>query len=264
MFRDEHFNMVNDKSSQYSSLRAAEQEDAHQNAQNDVLCPNVRYCAQLQLFLDKVGVIDPSHPLKLLWDALQLGIIIAYLYFVPIKVLTGIPLVELMGQQIFTALIWIQVADVVVAANSGFYFKGSYQNNRVQVLKHYLRTNLVSDIVLLGLIICERYIWDYVLLIYFYRLVPFQGIVKKIEESFYFNHRIVQSLKLVKLLCFVVFVSHIFASMWMAVARNESHHSWMEKVNLPTDGWKNQVYILFTRSQSPKTPSLPDTPRFPL
>ena len=145
-----------------------------------------------------------------------------------------------MGARVYYSLVWLQVADMLVNADSAYYLKGKYHDEIGDVLTNYLKTNFVSDALLLALILLDQRVWSYLLLLYFYKLVPFQSIVKRIEESFYFNNRIVQQMRLLRLLCFVIFVSHVFSCFWMILARNESY-SWLSRVPFETNCWQHQV-----------------------
>ena len=172
-------------------------------------------------FLESFSVFQPSQPLKLIWDCIQLITIFCFFFFIPIKVIYNINLIDLMGTHIFFIGVAILGIDILVSANSGFYLKGFYKSERWEVLNYYLKTSFLYDFGVLLLLLIESHIWNFVLLLFFYKLKPYSLIIKRIEESFYFNINIIHYMRLGKLLAFILFVAHIFSCFWVIIGMME-------------------------------------------
>ena len=162
----------------------------------------------------------------------------------PIRIITHYNFTELMGKQLYDVGVALIGLDILMAANSGFYLKGYYKSDRWEVLQNYLKTSFLYDFGVFLLLLLERdMLWDYVLILFFYKLKPYSLMVKRIEESFYFNIKIIHYLRLAKLLFFVIFVSHIFACMWVFIAEGyEDEETWRQKVPyIDMEDWQMQV-----------------------
>lgn len=67
--------------------------------------------ARMRKFIQKIPIFEPSHPLKLLWDTLNMMSITYFLLFFPLRVTFGLPIFNSLYS---TAAICVLVIDVFV------------------------------------------------------------------------------------------------------------------------------------------------------
>ena len=75
-------------------------------------------------FLEQIPIFQPSHPLKIIWDLIQVLAICLFLFFIPIHIAVGVKMDYLMTAELRNLSIVIVFADVLVSMNTGFFEKG--------------------------------------------------------------------------------------------------------------------------------------------
>lgn len=96
-------------------------------------------------FLEQIPIFLPSHPLKIIWDFIQVLTICFFLFFIPVHIAVGVNMNELMTVELRTLAIVIVFADVLVSMNTGFFEKGVCQIDRWKVMNYYIENYFTVD-----------------------------------------------------------------------------------------------------------------------
>ena len=120
---------------------------------------------------------------------------------------------------LYTALAVI-VIDILVNLNTGYYYKGKFIMSRIKIAKNYLNNSLVIDI--LSVIPIFLYLFynlpsyfDYMMLLFFLKLINFTRTFRKLEEGIRMNFIALHSLQIIKLLFTVLLFTHVFSCIWI-------------------------------------------------
>ena len=106
----------------------------------------------------------------------------------------------------------------MVSLNTGYYEKGVYQFERSKIITYYLSIHFLSDVITnVSLLFIN--IYPYISLLFFYKVVIFLHLLKKLEETFDLSWKSKNVIKLFKLAATMLFISHIFACLWLFEAR---------------------------------------------
>ncbi|CAG9311955.1 unnamed protein product [Blepharisma stoltei] len=90
--------------------------------------------------------IQPESSWKLLWDITTMIFIVYYAITVPYRICFNVPIAGWWKYlEFFITLCFM--ADIFVCFNTGFYAKGSLQMNRKEIIKHYLKTWFLFDLI---------------------------------------------------------------------------------------------------------------------
>lgn len=193
----------------------------------------------------KVPVFKPSSIYKLVWDFIMICAISFLLFMIPIHISFGMP------YDMFTHKALVDVAcsmifiDIGVSINTGFYDKGIHVTDRLQIVKHYVKTSLVTEILgCLSLIAhffsWEGYIQQFVLMLFISKVNHFSNIAARLQERFLLSPTIQNRLKLVKLLITNILISHFYACIWIYIAYQQNmagKSSWLDSKGLIGTQW---------------------------
>jgi hypothetical protein len=107
---------------------------------------------------------------------------------------------------------------MIVSMNRGYYEKGIYQFNRTKIITNYFSENFFSDLLNNISLIFLDTPYSYITILFFYKIITLFGIMKKLEETFDLSWRSKNWIKLFKLMFNMLFISHIFACVWLLEA----------------------------------------------
>lgn len=111
------------------------------------------------------------------------------------------------------------IFDVFIRVNTSLYKKGNLVNKRLEIIENYLQKRIYLDLLtifpLLLINLSNSRILIFGSLSTFAKIVDFKDFFKKVEERFYLKRAVVHLLSLVELLIFIIFVGHIFSSIWI-------------------------------------------------
>ena len=96
-----------------------------------------------------------------------------------------------------------------------------------------MRTKLITEILgcfslivnYKGANISDRNVNNFILMLYFLKVNHFSIIAKRLEQRFLLGPRARNVLQLLKLLLTILIISHIYACVWIYVAREENANS---------------------------------------
>lgn len=98
----------------------------------------------------QIGVILPDSFFKILWDSFILFLLTINVFYIPLKIAFS----DLNGLSGFLLIFfedipsWGFVADIILNFNTAYYSKGVINQSRIRIAKHYIRTALAWDLII--------------------------------------------------------------------------------------------------------------------
>ncbi|EAR84198.2 cyclic nucleotide-binding domain protein (macronuclear) [Tetrahymena thermophila SB210] len=230
----------------------------------------------IQYTIGNFPIIDPNSIWKLFWDFCMCVKILILCFICSVRITDIYDSISTYAGDNYTLMvvfIVLQSLDMVICANTGYYQRGRLVKTREDIIKKYIVKNGFTDILTLQAMIFELHRWHLkigqdqkfssytssyktyvivcifeaiVLLLYFIKGMRITKLLTKLEEQFQVTRKQLNLLQLVKLLVFVLIVSHIFACIWLFVGKNSGLSvTWITAYKLENQPWSTQ----YIRSQ---------------
>ncbi|KAL4480340.1 hypothetical protein ABPG74_020856 [Tetrahymena malaccensis] len=202
----------------------------------------------LSKIIDKIPIIQPSSSLKLIWDLINMSVIICCLFFLPIVMVFQFYFTDLISLNMLISIPTLLIVDIVINLNTGFFFKGQVIKSRIKNLEKYFKKHIFIDTVCVFPFLFTLYgeysnidpqsgnvtpgytpIPRIFLLPFFFKIITLISKLKKIEERFSIPRLITNVIQLAKLLFTIILINHLFACLWVYTAKFEDDpKSWMQ------------------------------------
>ena len=116
---------------------------------------------------------------------------------------------------------WILVFEIVFNFNTAFYDMGVIHASREKILKHYVKGSFISDVLVTLPLIIGRFNIPYTKFILLLRVTRIKEKFDNFEEILNLRDKFSTILDLVRLIYFIMFVSHFCACGWYYLAIRE-------------------------------------------
>ncbi|KAL4480344.1 hypothetical protein ABPG74_020860 [Tetrahymena malaccensis] len=216
---------------------------------------------------NSIPIIQPSSFLKVIWDILYGIVVLISMFFLPISIVFDYNYSFIIPSGIIVVIPIILMMDILVNMNTGYFEKGQVVKSRVSIVYFYLKNNSVTDIISVIPFIISFYFDPYInqslgdqklaenkpnwiqhpaykifLMLFFLKILSLSQIFRKIEERFNLSKRVTYILQLIKLLFTIILINHLFACLWVYVAKQEgsSVKTWMNSIDVNYDSWHSQ------------------------
>lgn len=156
----------------------------------------------------------PDDTLRVVFDGIVLALIILIMFYIPLRVSFYIDesaiaegtsfLLDRLPSIIF-------ILEIVLKLNTAYFAGGILHSEHKQILKHYLKGDMLGDVIVVIPFILNLHQLDLILLL---RILSISRLVESLEESTSIRERFAAPLDLAKLIFNVIFVSHICACIW--------------------------------------------------
>ncbi|EAR93588.2 cation channel family protein (macronuclear) [Tetrahymena thermophila SB210] len=228
-------------------------------------------CKQILLLsehiFNSIPIIQPSSFLKVIWDILYGIVVIISMFFLPISIVFDYNYSFIIPGGLIVIIPIILMLDILVNMNTGYFEKGQVVKSRVSIVYFYLKNNSVTDIISVIPFIISFYFDPFInqslsdqklaqnkpnwiqhpaykifLMFFFFKILSLSQIFRKIEERFNLSKRVTYILQLIKLLFTIILINHLFACLWVYVAKQEgsSVKTWMNSLEINYDQWYSQ------------------------
>lgn len=153
----------------------------------------------------------------MIWDFVIVCTYLLVFFYVPISIATDIMLDNLMNKNLKNSCVALLILDFLVSLNTGYYKKGILITDRRKIWEHVIKRNFFIDLLVLLSFTMSNYFpnSNVVLVLVFVKLRYFSKNLKKIRDSFNLTFETSNYIDLFKLLCTILFISHIMASVWV-------------------------------------------------
>ena len=120
--------------------------------------------------------------------------------------------------------------DIILNFNAAYFSKGELIIDKTQIFKNYLYTEFPDDLVGVVPMLVFNLVKEYDSKFYFFvlisitRVLKFGVIMKKIGDIYNLDQTLKNLMKLIKLVAMILFISHMFACLWLFFAKMTSSY----------------------------------------
>ncbi|CAD8200402.1 unnamed protein product [Paramecium pentaurelia] len=200
-------------------------------------------------FINQIPVLDPDSVIKVLWDIFVLTQIIINIFYIPMKLGFDFEREDLLtGIFLETLPSWTFVMDIILTFFTAYYSQGQIHRDKQQILKHYAKSTLLWDLMIVIPFILSSYSVPYTEYILLLRVTKVKSMIEAIEEVTNPSNNIQTILELFKSIFLVLFVSHFCACLWNLIGENElnqGQNSWLIAKNITEAEWSTKYIHAF-------------------
>ena len=120
--------------------------------------------------------------------------------------------------------------DIILNFNAAYFSKGELIIDKTQIFKNYLYTEFPDDLVGVVPMLVFNLVKEYDSKFYFFvlisitRVLKFGVIMKKLGDIYNLDQTLKNLMKLIKLVAMILFISHMFACLWLFFAKMTSSY----------------------------------------
>ena len=120
--------------------------------------------------------------------------------------------------------------DIILNFNEAYFSKGELIIDKTQIFKNYLYTEFPDDLVGVVPMLVFNLVKEYDSKFYFFvlisitRVLKFGVIMKKLGDIYNLDQTLKNLMKLIKLVAMILFISHMFACLWLFFAKMTSNY----------------------------------------
>ena len=120
--------------------------------------------------------------------------------------------------------------DIILNFNAAYFSKGELIIDKTQIFKNYLYTEFPDDLVGVVPMLVFNLVKEYDSKFYFFvlisitRVLKFGVIMKKLGDIYNLDQTLKNLMKLIKLFAMILFISHMFACLWLFFAKMTSSY----------------------------------------
>ena len=167
-------------------------------------------------YLHKIPIFDPSKNYKYFWDFIDFIVSTLYFFVIPYdlsfseKIIPDFSIFQAIISKFFTL-------NFIVKMNTGIFEKGKIHFSRKQILKNYLKTDFIIDLLsIYPVILNRREIYD---LIFFIKIFQLGKLFQKLELFFFIDDKISNYINLFGLIFKLLWFTHIGACIWFYIGK---------------------------------------------
>ncbi|EAR92709.2 cation channel family protein (macronuclear) [Tetrahymena thermophila SB210] len=191
--------------------------------------------------LDYFPVFNPYNKCVIAWDVLQILAVFNLLFIYPLIFVIEAAFNN--RYEYFCSI--IVLIDMIIRLNIGFFDMDTFIICKKKIFQHYLKHGLPFDI--LGNVSIVYYLFfpqhdQPLLLLILSKLYMIRKLLINVEETYFHNFQLRNYMKLLKLICTLIFFAHLFACGWIYVGNLGFPNNWIQKAGLQNDNWQS-VYL---------------------
>ncbi|EAS04885.3 cation channel family protein (macronuclear) [Tetrahymena thermophila SB210] len=198
-------------------------------------------------FLKSIPLFSISGKFRLIWDILQMIVIMAFNGFLPLYITFNIAFYDIIHPFFAYLMYFLLLFDILVNMNTTYYEQGKQIVDRRIIILKYLQTSFLLDLIPILPITIDLFIvqFDYtilrfIFLVFLIKLNRMYSIIGKIQDQFHLVSSISSYMQLFKLLIVHLLVSHYFACLWLLIGRAQSDQNWLVKRGIENQDWPTQ------------------------
>ena len=225
----------------------------------------------LQWLNESIPVIKPNQRAKIMWDVLILIIIVFFFFVIPMQISFDIFYDEqftmLMEEKHMSPTLthfilmipeFIMITDTLLKFITGYYEQGIIIMNKGKIIHKYLKKGLIYDILSYCPILMQAFWKDSLFksdgnfglilktfqLLVFCKLKRINTLLRNFEDVIVVNGKHDYLLSLVRISFRIVFVAHLNACVWHAVAyyNSENLQNWLVYAGLEDGRWADKYW----------------------
>ena len=193
--------------------------------------------------LNNFFLFNPASNIKKIWDLFNGIILMSLISILPFYLSFYKEIPNKIYFLNFMAKICggVKTLDIFVSLNTGFYFKGELKMNRKSILKNYMKSSFILD--LISTIIPTIYFFsfnspnNYFQILFVLRIIDIDKYIKIIEESLRENTKII--FELIKLFILIIYFAHLSGCLRhlisMILIERGHYNTWLVMHNIESE-----------------------------
>ena len=175
-----------------------------------------------QKFGEKFLILDPSNSVSIFLDFATLISLSYYFLMIPLHFTYKSFAVNSIKVELDSIFFCVLVFDIVRTFNTAIYLKGKLVYLRWRIAVQYLKQDFFLDFISLipaFILIMDiyKFNYEYFLILFYLKIKNFKGIITKLEQLLLTNRKFHHGLCLLKLIIWIIFITHSFACVWNSV-----------------------------------------------
>ncbi len=208
-------------------------------------------------FFENFQVFDNSSIYMIIWNLFHLLFILYFFFTIPLEVCFDVKFNHEAVYYFQYIAGYFFLGDILINFNTAVYLKGKLIKTRHKIVKNYIKTNFLKDIISILSIFMQIYknksndltfstlVMILFQILFFLRMRNFSSILKNLEEMFFIGQSLQNTLSLWKLIFRIVLLSHIFACFWFYIGTLSDHNSWIIHSGIMSEPWWNKYIYSF-------------------
>ena len=204
---------------------------------------------KLKKLLDKVPIFENFSSIIIIWNVLNVGFILFFFLLIPLEVCFDLTLSEeyLTIYYLENIALYFFLFDIIKNLNTAVYIKGNLVKSKQMIIKNYLKTNFLKDMIGIFsiffhmqskyLIDLSFFFYNLLRILFFMKMSNFSITIKQLEEMCFIDESTHNILSLFKLIFRIILLSHIFACLWYFIGTIYLESSWIVHYELVSESW---------------------------
>ena len=200
----------------------------------------------IMVLFNKVEVFQPDKWIISTWNFIMLFFVLINALYIPLKI--GFEIDEdKVNRYIYVIFeqipVWIFIVDILVSINTAYYSKGVFLIDRIKIIKHYIKSYLLLDLVTIGPFLLGYFSSiSYVEMLFLLRILKLNASIKKLEEFLQLRDLYGGKFQLVKLMGLIFYMAHISCCAWHYLASVEISKgvtdTWLDSLRIRNAEWE--------------------------
>ena len=198
----------------------------------------------------QIGVIHPYNKFKLFWDVVNSLMIIFLLFSIPLSLCFDL---NILKNEVKLWYSMVLILDMLLEMNTLYFSYGLEVRDRKRIIKNYLTSYLLPDILGLFSIAFQidnfNYFGNELCLLFFMKTITLTKVIKKMTNRFQLNHQWKGVKNLIYLFFVIVLITHLAACGWYYIgvsnATQNLSSSWIANKGLLNEAWQIQYMSSF-------------------
>lgn len=98
-------------------------------------------------YFDSIPILLPSCVFKLIWDMINMVVLILCMFYLPIAVSFHITLTELLSKTFSFIIPLFFFIDILINMNTGYFDKGQVIKSRIKIISYFFKEKLIKEVV---------------------------------------------------------------------------------------------------------------------
>lgn len=120
----------------------------------------IKICTNLSKYFQIIPVFKPTSIYKLIWDFIMICTISYLLFVIPIHISFNMPYKTFTSSILVDAACSMIFIDIGISINTGYFDKGNHVTDRLKILKNYIKTSLITEILGCLSLIAHFFSWE--------------------------------------------------------------------------------------------------------
>ncbi|KAM3138945.1 hypothetical protein pb186bvf_008958 [Paramecium bursaria] len=200
---------------------------------------------------DKIIVLQPDSPVKIIWDLVVVFFIVLNIFYIPMNLSFNLDVSSSYGIQLFFETIpsYVFILEILLNFNTAFYYEGVIHQKRGQIFSFYIQKgSFWWDLLIVIPYVLAQFNIPYIQFVLLLRVTRVRSMIQGVEDLLNLKESWQAVLELAKLVYFIILVAHMCSCAWHLLGTVEYENygdpnSWLVYYKFYNQDW-SQRYIV--------------------